>query len=76
MTFNSNGHPFDLYKDECRVLMEHRYKKSCPKQRLELSLVPRQILLPRCLREVWEKVGSRRFSLGEVTAHGRDQFNA
>ena len=39
------------------------------------SLVPRRSLLPRCLREVWERAGerarSRQVSLGDVTAHGR-----
>ena len=45
MTFNSNGHPFDLYKDECRVLMEHRYKKSCPKQKVGTQLSPQAFSL-------------------------------
>ena len=39
-----------------------------------VSLVPRRSLLPRCPREVSERAGgSRRVSLGDVTAHGRVQ---
>ena len=56
MTFNFNGHPFDLYKDECRVLMEHKSKKSCSKQKVTTvstktrkwnsAVVPTRFLLP------------------------------
>ena len=44
---------------------------------MQRILVPRRPLLIRCPREVWERAGertgSRRVSLGDVTAHGRVQ---
>ena len=46
---------------------------SRPKLEGGTQLSPQAFHLPRCPREVWEKVGSRRFSLGDVTAHGRNQ---